>query len=435
MTDAQSRSLLAEAARLIPGGVNSPVRAFGAVGGTPRFLARGSGSRVWDVDGNEYVDCVGSWGPLILGHARPEVVEAACEAARLGTTFGAPTEGEVLLARAITKAIPSIESVRLVNSGTEAVMSAIRLARAYTERTKVVKFEGAYHGHSDGLLARAGSGLATLGLPTCPGVPPPWTAETVVVPYNDPDAVETVFGSLGEEIACVLAEPVAGNMGVVPPAEGFLDSLRTASEKAGALLVFDEVITGFRVHAGGAQAAYGVTPDLTILGKILGGGFPIGAFGGRRDIMDMLAPSGPVYQAGTLSGNPVACAAGLATLRLLESETPHGMLERRTGRLADGLRKAARDAGVSVWVNRVASMLTLFFTDQIVSNYATAATSDLKRYARFFHGMLARGVYLPPSQFEAIFVSATHSDEDVGFICEAAQAALGEIASPQGQPC
>jgi glutamate-1-semialdehyde 2,1-aminomutase len=266
-------------------------------------------------------------------------------------------------------------------------------------------------------------------------VPPPWTAETVVVPYNDPDAVETVFGSLGEEIACVLAEPVAGNMGVVPPAEGFLDSLRTASEKAGALLVFDEVITGFRVHAGGAQAAYGVTPDLTILGKILGGGFPIGAFGGRRDIMDMLAPSGPVYQAGTLSGNPVACAAGLATLRLLESETPHGMLERRTGRLADGLRKAARDAGVSVWVNRVASMLTLFFTDQIVSNYATAATSDLKRYARFFHGMLARGVYLPPSQFEAIFVSATHSDEDVGFICEAAQAALGEIASPQGQPC
>ncbi len=435
MRDAKSRSLLTEAARLIPGGVNSPVRAFGAVGGTPRFLARGSGSRVWDVDGNEYVDCVGSWGPLILGHARPEVVEAACEAARLGTTFGAPTEREVLLARAITKAIPSIESVRLVNSGTEAVMSAIRLARAYAERTKVVKFEGAYHGHSDGLLARAGSGLATLGLPTCPGVPPPWTAETVVVPYNDPDAVETVFGSLGEEIACVLVEPVAGNMGVVPPAEGFLDSLRTASEKAGALLVFDEVITGFRVHAGGAQAAYGVTPDLTILGKILGGGFPIGAFGGRRDIMDLLAPSGPVYQAGTLSGNPVACAAGLATLRLLESEAPYDMLEQRTGRLADGFREAARGAGASVHVNRVASMLTLFFTDQIVSDYATAATSDLKRYARFFHEMLARGVYLPPSQFESIFVSAAHSDEDVEFICEAAQGALREIASRQGQPC
>jgi glutamate-1-semialdehyde 2,1-aminomutase len=266
-------------------------------------------------------------------------------------------------------------------------------------------------------------------------VPPPWTAETVVVPYNDPDAVETVFGSLGEEIACVLVEPVAGNMGVVPPAEGFLDSLRTASEKAGALLVFDEVITGFRVHAGGAQAAYGVTPDLTILGKILGGGFPIGAFGGRRDIMDLLAPSGPVYQAGTLSGNPVACAAGLATLRLLESEAPYDMLEQRTGRLADGFREAARGAGASVHVNRVASMLTLFFTDQIVSDYATAATSDLKRYARFFHEMLARGVYLPPSQFESIFVSAAHSDEDVEFICEAAQGALREIASRQGQPC
>ena len=432
MDDARSRSLLAEAEQLIPGGVNSPVRAFGAVGGTPRFLARGSGAYVWDVDDNKYVDCVGSWGPLILGHARPEVVEAACEAARLGTTFGAPTEREVLLARAITKAVPSIESVRLVSSGTEAAMSAIRLARAYTKRTKVVKFEGAYHGHSDGLLARAGSGLATLGLPSSPGVPPSWTAETIVLPYNEPDAVEDAFQSLGDEIACVLVEPVAGNMGVVPPAEGFLGSLRTATEKAGALLVFDEVITGFRVHAGGAQALYGVIPDLTILGKVLGGGFPIGAFGGRRGIMEMLAPSGPVYQAGTLSGNPVACAAGLATLNLLEAEAPYDMLERRAGSLAEGLEKAALGAGVSVQVNRVASMLTLFFNGETVVSYSTAAASDQKRYARFFHGMLARGVYLPPSQFEAIFISTAHTEEDVASICKMAQGALSEVAADQG---
>jgi glutamate-1-semialdehyde 2,1-aminomutase len=429
MTDEKSRSLLAAAEQLIPGGVNSPVRAFGAVGGTPRFLVRGSGSRVWDVDGNEYVDCVGSWGPLILGHARVEVVEAACEAARLGTTFGAPTEREVALARAITEAIPSIETVRLVNSGTEAVMSAVRLARAYTKRMKVVKFEGAYHGHSDGLLAQAGSGLATLGLPTCPGVPAAWASETVVVPYNDAAAVESLFGSLGSKIACVLVEPVAGNMGVVPPAQGFLESLRAVTQKAGALLVFDEVITGFRVHAGGAQALYGVRPDLTILGKILGGGFPIGAFGGRRDIMDMLAPSGPVYQAGTLSGNPVACAAGLATLRLLEREAPYEMLEERTTSLADGLREAADRAGVPIQLNRVASMLTIFFSGKPVVNYETAAFSDQPAHARFFHQMLARGAYLPPSQFEALFVSAAHTHEDVLSICKMAKAAFQEVAS------
>ena len=433
MNDEKSRKLLAEAVGLIPGGVNSPVRAFGAVGGVPRFLARGSGSRVWDVDGNEYVDCVGSWGPLILGHARAEVVEAACEAARLGTTFGAPTEREILLARAIVKAIPSIELVRLVNSGTEAVMSALRLARAYTGRTKVVKFEGAYHGHSDGLLARAGSGLATLGLPTSPGVPATWTAETVIVPYNDFSAIKDVFASLGSEIACLIVEPVAGNMGVVLPADGFLNCLRAATEKAGALLIFDEVITGFRVHPGGAQARYGVTPDLTILGKILGGGFPIGAFGGRREVMEMLAPSGPVYQAGTLSGNPVACAAGLTTLQLLEREHPYDRLEQLTGRLAEGLQKAARRAGVAVQVNRVASMLTMFFTAEPVVNWVTAATSDQASYARFFHEMLARGIYLPPSQFEAIFLSAAHTEDDVALICEAAQAALREGASAQGR--
>ncbi len=431
MTDAKSRSLLAEAERLIPGGVNSPVRAFGAVGGTPRFLARGSGARVWDVDGNEYVDCVGSWGPLILGHARPEVVEAACQAARRGTTFGAPTEGEVLLARAVTQAMPSVESVRLVNSGTEAVMSAVRLARAYTGRSKVVKFEGAYHGHSDGLLARAGSGLATSGLPASPGVPPSWAEETIVVSYNDSAAVGDVFRSFDGEIACVLVEPVAGNMGVVPPGEGFLDDLRTTTEKAGSLLIFDEVITGFRVHPGGAQALYGVTPDLTTLGKVLGGGFPIGAFGGRREIMDMLAPSGPVYQAGTLSGNPVACAAGLATLQLLERESPYDMLEQRTGRLAQELREAGGRAGVPVRVNRVASMLTVFFTEETVVNYAAAAASDRERYGRFFHELLTRGVYLPPSQFEAIFISAAHTDDDVAFICEAAEAAFREVASAE----
>jgi glutamate-1-semialdehyde 2,1-aminomutase len=310
-------------------------------------------------------------------------------------------------------------------------MSAIRLARAYTKRTKVVKFEGAYHGHSDGLLARAGSGLATLGLPTCPGVPEAWAAETLVLPYNDADGVRSVFESLGAEIACVLVEPVAGNMGVVAPAAGFLASLRSATAKAEALLVFDEVITGFRVHAGGAQALYGVKPDLTILGKILGGGFPIGAFGGRRDIMEMLAPCGPVYQAGTLSGNPVACAAGLTTLRLLEREAPYEMLEERAASLADGLREAAKRAGVPVQVNRVGSMLTIFFSDKPVVNYQTAALSDTRAYARFFHRMLERGVYLPPSQFEAVFVSAAHTPDDMLSVYEMAKAALQAIESEE----
>jgi glutamate-1-semialdehyde 2,1-aminomutase len=426
---AKSRELLSEAEHVIPGGVNSPVRAFRSVGGTPPFLARGMGARVWDVDGNEYIDCVGSWGPLILGHAHPEVVGAACEAARRGTTFGAPTAGEVRLARAIVEAVPSIESVRLVSSGTEAVMSAIRLARAHTGRTKVVKFEGAYHGHSDGLLASAGSGLATLGLPSSPGVPESWAAETLLVPYNDSAAAARLLGSQGGQIACVLVEPVAGNMGVVPPAEAFLESLRDATAEAGSLLVFDEVITGFRVHAGGAQTLYGVMPDLTILGKIVGGGFPMGAFGGRRDIMEMLAPAGPVYQAGTLSGNPVACAAGSATLELLERESPYDRLEQQAGLLADRLRTAADRAGVPVTVNHVASMLTVFFTDGPVTDYATASGSDGERYASFFHAMLARGVYLPPSQFEAVFLSAAHGDEEVAFICDAAEAALRTVAS------
>jgi glutamate-1-semialdehyde 2,1-aminomutase len=424
-----SARLFAEAQALIPGGVNSPVRAFKAVGGAPRFLARGLGARVWDVDGDEYLDCVGSWGPLILGHARPEVIAAACEAARRGTTFGAPTELEVELARAIVEAVPSIELVRLVNSGTEAAMSAVRLARAYTGRTKVVKFEGGYHGHSDGLLAQAGSGLATLSLPGSPGVPPSWAAETLVVPYNDAAVAAELMRTRGDQIACVLVEPVAGNMGVVAPADGFLETLRQATREAGALLVFDEVITGFRVGYGGAQSLYRVQPDLTVLGKIIGGGFPIGAFGGPRAIMEMLAPVGPVYQAGTLSGNPVACAAGLATLRLLAKERPYAELDRRGEALAAGLRQAAARAGLPATVNRVGSMLTLFFQQGPVVDHRTAMASDVARYAAFFQHLLARGIYLPPSQFEAMFLSSAHGDNDVARICEAAGHALQAVAA------
>ncbi len=427
-SEAESQALFAEAQELIPGGVNSPVRAFRAVGGTPPFIARGCGATIWDVDGNEYVDCVGSWGPLILGHARPEVIKAACDVARRGTTFGAPTAVELSLARMIVDAVPSVESVRLASSGTEAVMSAVRLSRAYTGRSKVVKFEGGYHGHSDGLLARAGSGLATLGIPGSPGVPKAVAGETIVLPYNDLAAVENLLASRPEEVACILVEPVAGNMGVVPPADGYLEGLRRATQEAGALLVFDEVITGFRVHYGGAQTLYDASPDLTVLGKTIGGGFPVGAFGGRREIMDMLAPSGPVYQAGTLSGNPVACAAGLATLRLLASETPYAQLDRRAGMLAAGLQDGAARAGIPVTINRVASMLTVFFSDEHVADYATAAACDSERYAAFFHGMLKRGVYLPPSQFEAMFISTAHSDSHLERICETAKFCLHEIS-------
>jgi glutamate-1-semialdehyde 2,1-aminomutase len=418
----ESERLFAEAQRLIPGGVNSPVRAFRSVGGTPRFIARGQGARIWDADGNEYIDCVGSWGPLILGHARPEVIAAACGVARLGTTFGAPTERETELARAITEAMPSIELVRLVSSGTEAVMSALRVARGYTKRSKVVKFEGGYHGHSDGLLARAGSGVATLGIADSPGVPEAWAAETLVLPYNNAGAVEQAFGAMGDQIACVIVEPVAGNMGVVPPREGFLESLRRVTRAAGALLIFDEVITGFRVGYGGAQGRYRVTPDLTVLGKIIGGGFPLAAFGGRGEIMQVLAPAGPVYQAGTLSGNPVACAAGVATLRLLKAEDPYPRLEQLGAKLEAGLRAGARAAGVALAINRVGSMLTAFFTGATVTDWATATTSSRDRYRDYFHAMLDWGVYLAPSQFEAAFLSAAHTERDI----ETMVAAAGE---------
>jgi len=420
----RSAELFARARQVIPGGVNSPVRSFAAVGGEPLFFARGAGSRIYDVDGNEYIDCVCSWGPLVLGHADPRVVERVRRVVEDGTTFGACVEAEVELAELLVAAVPGIEMVRLVSSGTEAVMSAIRLARAYTGRPDIIKFEGCYHGHSDGLLARAGSGVATLGLPDSPGVPKDFAAHTLVTPYNDLNGVRAIAERCRESIAAVIVEPIAGNMGVVPPAAGFLEGLRTITKEIGALLVFDEVISGFRVAWGGAQEMYGVTPDLTTLGKIIGGGFPVGAYGGRRDIMKMIAPSGPVYQAGTLSGNPVAVAAGLETLRILSEPGAYDYLARTGDALAKALGQAANQAGVPASINRVGSMLTLFFTPQQPRDYASAKTADPARYGDFFRGMLERGVYLPPSQFEAIFVSTAHTAEDVSQIAEAARAAL-----------
>jgi glutamate-1-semialdehyde 2,1-aminomutase len=392
---------------VIPGGVNSPVRAFRGVGGNPPFLERGEGAHVFDVDGNEYIDYVGSWGPLLLGHCHPEIVAAVREALEKGTSFGAPTEREVELAEAIREAVPSIEMVRLVNSGTEATMSAIRVARGFTGRDLVVKFEGCYHGHVDSLLVKAGSGLATLGIADTQGVPKAFCDTTLALPYNSAEAVEEAFRRHGERIAAVIVEPVAGNMGVVPPAPGFLESLRRATERAGALLIFDEVMTGFRVAFGGAQARYGIRPDLTTLGKVIGGGLPVGAYGGRRDVMSRVAPAGPVYQAGTLSGNPLAVSAGLAMLRHLKAHPEvYARLEQLAARLC-----AAAPRGVTV--NRVGSMFTFFFTEGPVTDYESAKRSDTERFGRYFRAMLERGVYLAPSQFEAAFVSAAHTEEDI----------------------
>jgi glutamate-1-semialdehyde 2,1-aminomutase len=420
----RSAELFARARRVIPGGVNSPVRSFAAVGGEPLFFARGAGSRIYDVDGNEYVDCVCSWGPLVLGHAHPRVVERVQRVVQDGTTFGACIEAEVELAELLVSAVPGIEMVRLVSSGTEAVMSAIRLARGFTRRPDIIKFEGCYHGHSDGLLARAGSGVATLGLPDSPGVPDDVAAHTLVAPYNDLDAIRTIAERRGESIAAVVVEPIAGNMGVVPPAAGFLEGLRAVTRDIGALLLFDEVITGFRVGWGGAQEMYAVTPDLTTLGKIIGGGFPVGAYGGRRDIMEMIAPAGPVYQAGTLSGNPVAVAAGLETLRILREPGAYDYLARTGQALENALTQAAAETSAPTSINRVGSMLTLFFTPRPPRDYASAKAADTARYGAFFRGMLERGVYLPPSQFEALFVSTAHTAEDVAQIAETAAAAL-----------
>lgn len=413
MNSSRSKELFAKAAKLIPGGVNSPVRAFKSVGSEPIFFKSGKGSRIYDEDGNSYIDYVGSWGPLILGHADSQVIDAICRAAADGATFGASTAGEVELAEMIVDAVSSIEMVRLVNSGTEAVMSAIRLARGYTGRNKIIKCEGCYHGHSDGLLAKAGSGIATLGVPDSAGVPPGTTQDTIIVPYNNLDAVEQTIRAIADEVACVIVEPIAGNMGVVVPKSGYLSGLRALCDKYGALLIFDEVITGFRVAYGGTQALLGVTPDLTTLGKIIGGGLPVGAYGGRREIMECVAPAGSVYQAGTLSGNPIAVSAGIATLKRLQTTGFYEELGLKAKALADGLMEAARQADISVQGNRVESMMTLFFTNVPVIDYASAKTSDTNIYARYFMQMLQRGVYLAPSQFEAAFVSAAHSMDDI----------------------
>ena len=426
----QSRKLQQRAERVLPGGVNSPVRAFKAVGGDPPFIVKGSGAHVWDADGNQYLDYLGSWGPLILGHAHPEVVAAIEEAARRGSSFGASTPGEVELAEAVLEAFPAMEKVRFVSSGTEAVMSAIRLARAATGRKYIVKFEGCYHGHGDSLLVKAGSGVATLGIPGSAGVPEELAQLTLALPFNDPKAVEKAFREFRGEIACVIVEPVVGNMGCVPPAPGFLDALRYLTSREGALLIFDEVIAGFRVAYGGAQELYGTRPDLTTLGKIIGGGLPVGAYGGPAELMDQVAPLGPVYQAGTLSGNPLAMAAGLATLKhLREHREIYGQLERRAASLVEMVLSAAKDAGVAVTANRVGSLFTWFFTGEPVTDWTSAAKSDTKLFGKFHRAMLEAGIYLPPSQFECCFLSAAHSEEDVRETVEAERKALAAISN------
>lgn len=423
-----SATLLARAQKVMPGGVNSPVRAYGAVGGKPPFISRAEGAYLYDVEGRRYLDYVLSWGPLILGHRHPAVVAAIEEALARGTGFGAPTEGEVVLAEMLVEALPAVESVRLVNSGTEATMSALRLARAYTGRSKIVKFAGCYHGHVDYLLLQAGSGALTYGVPSSPGIPPAVAATTIVLPYNDSEALHRCFAAQGGEIAAVILEPVAGNMGCVPPDSSFLAAARRLTQDYGSLLIFDEVITAFRLGYGGAQQLYGIEPDLTCLGKIIGGGLPVGAYGGRREIMQMVAPVGPVYQAGTLSGNPLAVAAGTATLRLLRESNPYATLEARGEALAAGLAEAAASAGVPVTVNRRGSMLTVFFTGEAVRDYATATGADTARYARFFQAMLARGIYLPPSQFECWFISTAHGEAEITATLEAAHAAFRAVA-------
>jgi glutamate-1-semialdehyde 2,1-aminomutase len=413
MSTTKSLQLYRRARKRIPGGVNSPVRAWLAVHGAPKFIQRGKGARITDVDEKEYIDFVASWGPLILGHANANVLQQVARVTKNGTTFGAPTRGEVELAEAVSRLVPSIQKIRCVSSGTEAVMSAIRLARAYTDRTKVVKFDGCYHGHSDGLLVKAGSGVATLGLPDSLGVPPGFARETLVAIFNDVDSVERIFDRHGKSVAAVIVEPVCGNMGVIPPAPGFLRSLRRITRSHGALLIFDEVITGFRIAPGGAQQLYATKPDLTCLGKILGGGLPLAAFGGRREVMDLLAPQGPVYQAGTLSGNPLAVTAGLTTLRLLSRPGIYRALESRGRKLQEGFEEVFRKYHMQATMNRVGSMMTLFFGVTTVRNAAEARRCDRERFARFFHGMLKRGIYMPPAPFEAAFVSLAHKTTDL----------------------
>ncbi|MEN3260819.1 glutamate-1-semialdehyde 2,1-aminomutase [Sodalis endosymbiont of Spalangia cameroni] len=423
-----SASLYAEAQQLIPGGVNSPVRAFNGVGGTPLFIASADGARITDANGNSYIDYVGSWGPMVLGHNHPAVRQAVLDAVQRGLSFGAPTEIEVKMARLVTELVPSIESVRMVNSGTEATMSAIRLARGYTGRDRVIKFEGCYHGHADGLLVKAGSGALTLGQPSSPGVPADFAKYTLTCSYNDLQSVREAFTLYPRDIACIIVEPVAGNMNCVPPLPGFLSGLRALCDEFGALLIIDEVMTGFRVALGGAQAYYDVKPDLTCLGKIIGGGMPVGAFGGRREVMAALAPTGPVYQAGTLSGNPVAMAAGYACLREVARPGVHQQLTQQTERLAQGLLSAAESAGVPLVVNRVGGMFGLFFTDlPRVTRFQDVQTCDVERFKRFFHAMLSAGVYLAPSAYEAGFMSLAHGDAEIRLTLEAAAQSFARL--------
>jgi glutamate-1-semialdehyde 2,1-aminomutase len=414
-----------QASKVIPGGVNSPVRAFKGVGGDPVFIHHANGAYVWDEEGKRYIDYVGSWGPMILGHAHPDVVAEVQRVAANGLSFGAPTRLETEMAELVCSLVPSVEKVRMVSSGTEATMSAIRLARGFTGRNKIIKFEGCYHGHSDSLLVKAGSGALTLGVPTSPGVPPELAAHTLTLDYNNIDQIGEVFGEMGAEIACVIVEPVAGNMNCIPPRPGFLQALRQACDTHGSVLIFDEVMTGFRVALGGAQAHYGVSPDLTTLGKVIGGGMPVGAFGGRADIMDHIAPDGPVYQAGTLSGNPVAMAAGLVTLKAISKPGFFDQLSAKVATLTDGIKAAAGKAGVPLTTQSVGGMFGVFFTDlDEISSFSQVMACDIDRFKRFFHAMLAQGVYLAPSAFEAGFVSAAHSDEDLARTLEAAERAL-----------
>jgi len=424
----QSRRLQKRAEQLIPGGVNSPVRAFRSVGGDPLYIVRGQGSRIWDADGNEYVDYVGSWGPLILGHAAPTVVEAVIATARNGTSFGASTPAEADLAELVISAFPHVQKVRFVSSGTEATMSAIRLARAYTRRKYIVKFEGCYHGHADALLVKAGSGVATLGIPGSAGVPEEVTQFTFALPFNDIGAVEQAFDKFKHQIACIIVEPVVGNMGCVPPVRGYLEALRSVTQRENALLIFDEVMTGFRVAYGGAQEFYAIRPDLTTMGKIIGGGLPVGGYGGASEIMDLIAPLGPVYQAGTLSGNPLAMAAGYATLKYLRDHKDiYSKLDQLSGKLVAGIAAAAEDAGVSMCHNRVGSMFTWFFAPGPITDWTSAAKCDTEAFGRFFRAMLDNGIYLPPSQFEAAFLGAAHTEQDVRQSIAAAKNAFATV--------